>query len=834
MGKRMRSLWFFALALVICFSCESRANEELEKKIEDVLSKMTFDEKIEMLGGDDTGFNGQGVERLGIPKIMMADGPVGVRDGQATAFPVSTNLAASWDLALAKRYGVALAEETKARGKNVILGPCVCIHRFPLSGRNFESYGEDPFLTSRMAVNYIEGVQSEDVAATIKHFAANDQEWERFNVDIRVSERALREIHMPAFEYAVKEADVLAVMNSYNLVNGWYASENKHLLQEILKDEWGFSGIVMSDWGSTHSSANAANAGLDIQMPNPSWFGDKLKADVKAGLVSEDVINDKIRRHLRVRFKAGIFDNPIPTKDDSVIRSEDHISLAREMAEKSIVLLKNENVLPLDRNRVTKIAMIGPNANIARTGGGGSSMVNPWRTVSPFEGVKKLAGDKFEVKFALGTDVGLDGFKPIPAECLKTPDSKKHGLVGKYYNNKDFKGEPALVKVSPEINFSFGHGIPGLNVNVDNFSISWHGKFIPNESGTHLLGISSDDGSKLYLDGKLVIDNGGEHGDALKTAELDLVAGKEYDLKIEFFEAAGEASMRLVWKEPKLIDKDVNLEAAIALAKESDIAVVCVGNTFKREAEGSDISGFKMLGKQDELVKAVAKVNPNTVVVLSGGTAIYMGEWLDDVEAVIAAFYPGQEGGDALANILFGEVNPSAKLPFSYIQKKSDTYAFDGYMDSSLKMYYKEGVFVGYRYYDINEIDPLFEFGHGLSYTTYKYSNIKVKQNGKLDYTVTAKIKNTGKAAGEEIVQLYIAPQQQAALPRPVKELKGFVKVSLEPGESKVVEMNLDARSFQYYDDNKMDWVAEEGKYEVLVGASSRDLKLKKTIKLEL
>ena len=817
-------------AILVCLSSLCYGDAAMEKKIDSLLSQLTLAEKIRMLSGDETGFNSQGVERLGIPKLRMTDGPVGVRQDAATAFPVSINLAASWDTDLARRYGIALAEETRAKGRNVILGPCICIHRLPLGGRNFESYGEDPFLTSRIAVNYIQGVQSRDVIATAKHYAVNDQEWERNNVDILIDERALREIHLPAFEYAVREAGVNAIMSSYNLVNGQHASENKHLLTDILKNEWGFQGVVMSDWVSVYSTEQAANNGLDIEMPTAVWFGDKLLAAVEAGKVSEAIIDDKIRRHLRVRFKAGVFDNPNPKPDESVIRSKAHQAFAREVAQKSMILLKNEKVLPLDRSALKKIAVIGPNANIARTGGGGSSMVRPWHVVSPIEGIQALAGDTIEVAFAQGTDVGLDGFEPIPSACLKTPDSKNNGLLGEYYNR--FEERPALVRVDAKINFSYGSQSPAEGIGADSFSICWTGQLVPQETGAYLLGVASDDGSMLYLDDKLVIDNGGNHGEVLKVCDMNLVAGKAYPIRLKFTEHTGEASVKLVWKAPEMAAKDMNLTEAITLAKKSDVAVVCVGNTYRRESEGIDVSDFAMENKQDKLVKAIAAVNPRTVVVLNGGTPIYLGQWLDEVEGVIAALYPGQEGGAALADILFGDVNPSGKLPFSYVQKKSETYAFDGYRDPSLKMPYKEGVFVGYRYYDKHDVNPLFEFGYGLSYTTFAYSGLGVQQTGELAYTVTATIKNTGKAAGEEVVQLYVSPPK-SKVDRPVKELKGFAKVSLEPGESKTVEMKLTPRSFQYYDVDAKDWVAEPGTYEIRVGASSRDIKLKQAIELK-
>ena len=814
--------------------CDSVTGKAMESEIDELLGQMTLAEKVKLLNGDESGFNAQGLERLGIPRIRTADGPVGVRGSEATAFPSSVNLAASWDVNLARRYGQMLAEETKAKGKHVILGPCICIHRFPLSGRNFENYGEDPFLTSRIAVSYIEGVQGQGVIATAKHFAVNDQEWERHNVDVLVDERALREIHLPAFEYAVKEADVYAVMCAYNVINGHHASENKHLLSEILKDEWGFDGVLMSDWRSVYSTVEAANHGLDLEMPHAKWFGEKLLEAVKAGRVSEATINDKVRRLLRVRFKGEIFKNPDLKENPQVIRSDLHREFALEAAQKSMVLLKNKGVLPLGQASLQKIAVIGPNAKIARTGGGGSSLVKPWRVVTPYDGIVNGVEGHVEVCFAVGTDDELGFMKPIPSQCLRVGGSQNNGLQGEYYNNTSFQGKPDLVRLDKEIDFSYEKNTPAEGINCDNFSVCWTGTLIPRESGRHVLGIASDDGSKLYLDDKIVIDNSGNHAETLKTCEMKFIANKPYSIRLEYSEATGDAAMKLVWIEPGMFTliKDKKLTEAIALAKESDVAIVCVGNNAKQEQESIDLPSFKMAGEQDRIVQAIAAVNPRTIVVLSGGTPVDTSAWLGDVEGLILAMYPGQEGGQALADILFGRVNPSGKLPFSYIQSRSETYAFDGYQDPSLKMPYHEGVFVGYRYYDTKGIDPLYEFGYGLSYTTFEYSGLEIEKIGTLDYLVSATIKNTGGKAGAEIVQLYISPPE-SKVQRPVKELKAFAKVSLEAGESKMIHMTLNPRSFQYYDVQAKDWAFDAGRYEILLGASSRDIRQRKEIEIQ-
>ena len=805
----------------------------VETRIDDLLPRLTLAEKITMLSGDKTGFNANGVERLGIPPIRMSDGPVGVRTGSATAWPASVNMAASWDTNLIYHYGIALAEEARAKGKNCILGPCVGIHRFPLNGRNFESFGEDPFLSARLAANYIQGVQSRNVIATVKHFACNDQEWERTRADSVVDERTLREIHLPAFEAAVTEGKVRAVMSAYNVVNGQHCSENKHLLTDILKGDWGFQGIVMSDWVSVHSAVAAANNGLDLEMPKPVWFGAKLLEAVQSGQVSEQTIDDKIRRLLRVRFESGLFENPSPKPDESVVRSAAHRDLALEMAQKSIVLLKNDGLLPLSQDKLKTIAFIGPAANVARTGGGGSSGIRPWEQVSPVAGMKKLLGDRVKIQFAEG--VNIDPVKAITVTSgfLLTPDGTNHGLLGEYFDNPDFKGAPLFTRVDPTIDFEWTNSIsPDPRLKPTDYSIRWTGKLVPPLTQKYYLSITSDDGSRLYLNGKKVVDNWGDHGMSPKSCELNLEAGKACDLRIEFYQGGGDAGMRFGWRDPRDHTPDPTIAEAVATARGADAVVLCVGNTSDTEGEGSDVADFNMTGKQDELVRAVLRANSNTVVVVWGGVPVLMKPWLPEAKAVMAALYPGQEGGTALAQILTGEINPSGKLPFSYIQERSEAPEFAGYKDPGLKVNYSEGVFVGYRYYDRNKIEPLFPFGHGLSYTTFKYDNLQIRKTGPAVCEVVFDVKNTGPVAGVETAQLYVGPRHPP-VPRPVRELKGFAKIQLAPGETKTVTLPLGGRSFEYFDPEKNQWTLAPGTFDVFIGASSRDLRLSQAVKIQ-
>lgn len=801
----------------------------LEARIEALLGQMSLEEKVSLLSGDASDFNAVGLPRLGIPSIRMSDGPAGVRTGRATAFPSPVNLAATWDGALAFRFGEALAEETLAKGRTCILGPCVGIHRFPLNGRNFESFGEDPWLSARIGVDVIAGVQSRGVVATVKHFAVNDQEWERREVNALVDERTLREIHLPAFEAAVKEAGVWAVMSSYNRINGPHASQAAPLLTGILKNDWGFRGIVMSDWESVYSDVGAANAGLDLEMPVPVWFGETLVAAVRDGRVAEAVIDDKIRRHLRVRFEAGLFDHPAPPEDESVVRSEAHRALAQEIATRSIVLLKNDGVLPLAPEQLRRVALIGPAMNHTRIGGGGSSLVLPWRTVSPLEGIRALLGDRVETVFDEGVSMDLYRPEPVPAVCFTTPDGAP-GLRAEYFDNAECHGTPVSVNVEASPNFELIGGTPDPRLNKDLFSIRWTGRFTPPVTHDYELALYSDDGSRLWIDGQLVIDHWGAHSLATKTATIRLEGGHTYDLRLEFCELGGDATMIFGWRAPDDHTAPPSLAGAVAAAESADVAIVAVGLASFLEGEGCDVADFRLPAGQDELVRAVVAANPRTIVVVYGGVPQLLEPWIEGAAAVFAAFYPGQEGGLALADLLFGRACPSGKLPFSYIQNRDQAPAFADYRHPSRKVRYDEGVFVGYRFLDQHALAPLFPFGHGLSYTSFGYANLRVTPGEDGTCTAAVEVTNTGAVAGEEVVQLYLAPPPATPVPRPPQELKAFAKVALRPGETRTVVLPLGVRAFQYFDPETKAWATAPGAYTVRVGASSRDIRMTATI----
>ena len=802
---------------------------DVEARINDLLGKMTIEEKIDQLSGSgDNGFDTRENARLGIPAFKMTDGPLGVRWGNSTSFPCGVALAATWDTNLISRFADALAEETHAKGRNFLLGPCVNIHRLPTGGRNFESYGEDPWLTARLAVNYIKALQSHNVIACIKHFALNNQEWRRTEVNVLADERAIREIYLPSFEAAVKEAGVYAVMSAYNKVNGWWCSENKVLLSYVLKNEWDFKGLVVSDWGSTHSTVNAANNGLDLEMPLGDVYSmENLKKAITEGKVSEETINDKVSRILRVKFNAGLFDRPF-VPDTTVLTGNAHKKLALEIAEESIVLLKNEqNLLPLNLNNLKKIAVIGPNAAVARVGGGGSSRVNPYYSISPLEGIKSMVGKSAEVIFAQGDELRSSPLLPVDKQYFQPKDLNGHGLSAEYFKNTRLEGTPELTRIDSTIYFNWEDNSPAPAIGKDKFSVRWSGFIIPPETRTYTFYTASDDGVRVFIDGKKLIENWTDHGTTVDSAKIDLVAGKSLNITLEYYENGGSAVIFLGWDLPTVKVQDTMIDDAVEAALHADVAIVFAGTSDSFESEGFDrTGGLQLPGNQDELIQAVAGANPNTIVVLNTGTPVITGSWLSKVPALLEAFFPGQEGGNAIAEILFGKHNPSAKLPFSFISGYDQSPAYKNYMDKSLDAPYEEGIFVGYRYLEKYKLTPSFPFGFGLSFTTFDYSELRVEKGANETYNVTLNVRNTGKVPGSEIVQLYVAGDH-SKLPRPVKELKGFAKVFLEPGQVKKVTMHLNSRSFAYYDVTFRKWKVTPGNFEVMAGSSSADIKLK-------
>ena len=817
--------------LIICLAMSSpggtaRAQGDIESKISGIVQQMTLQEKISMLGG--TGFASKPVPRLGIPSLNMTDGPVGVRWQKSTAFPASIAMGATWDPPLIRRVGEALGLEAKARGRNMLLGPCININRVPVGGRSFESFGEDPYLMSRMAVGYIKGVQSQKVIACAKHFAANNQEFERTTIDENVDARTLREIYLPAFKAAVEEGGALSVMSAYNKLNGHWCSENADLLTGILKKEWGFSGFVVSDWGAVHSTVPTANAGLDIEMPTGEFLNDRLLTPaLKKGEVNESVIDDKITRLLRVMYAAGLFE-PHHGSETAAVDSPGHGPLARAVESAGIVLLKNrDSVLPVDPSRVHSIAVIGPNAAVARTGGGGSAYVTAFYGVSPLDGIRRRAAGNPAVHSAPGCLMAGDIITAEPA-ALRPPSAAEGmtGLEGEYFANQEFRGVPALTRIDREVNFDWGGDAPAKGLPQDHFSVRWTGSIIPPETGDFELSIRSDDGSRLYINGELFIDNWGDHAGVTKSRSIRLEKGKAVAVKLEYYENEGGALMQLGLQPAH----NGLLASAVELAKKSDLAIVCVGNSNEIETEGVDRVSISLPAGQDELVEAVARANPRTVVVLTTGAPVLM-PWVDRVAGILQAWFGGQEEGNALADVLFGDVNPSGKLPVTFLKSWEDTPVLASYPGREGKTEYTEGIFVGYRYFDREKKEVLFPFGHGLSYTKFSYGPVTVSSppaRSKYAREVRLDVTNSGTRAGEEVVQIYVS-DRHAPVPRPPAELKAFRKVALAPGEKTTVLLTLDESSFAYFDAAAGRWTVAPGTFEVLAGSSSRDIRSRAT-----
>ena len=820
----------FAIAIVLLsiaqfgFPQAASSKPDVEKRVDSLLSQMTIDEKVEMIGGIND-FYTRPIPRLGIPSLKMSDGPMGVHDyGLTTAYPAGIALAASWDVSLAQRFGTAMGMDARARGVHFILGPGMNIYRAPMNGRNFEYFGEDPFLASRMAVGVIKGMQGQRVIAMAKHFAGNNSEFARMTLSSDIDERTLREIYLPAFEASVKEAHVGAVMDAYNLVNGSYMTQNVHLNKDILKKEWGFDGILVSDWGATHDGVAAANGGLDLEMPSPTFMNrEALLPALKENKISVATIDDKVRRILRKAIEFGFFDQAqtdigIPTY------SQEGRQAALEVARGGMVLLKNTgNLLPLDENKVKTIAVIGPDAYPAVISGGGSAETKPFNAVSYLEGISNRLGTKAKVLYTVDVPPLDEVFES--SEFVTTPGGES-GLKGEYFDNEELKGTPALVRTDKHIHFDWGEGSFAAGEPVDHFAIRWTGYFVPKESGDYKFYTSADDGVRLYVGDDIAIDDWLPHSQTLDIATRHLERGQAVKIRLEYFDSVSTAIVGFgVTRAEDYVGR-----ATKPLAEKADAVIICVGFDPKTEGEGFD-RAFQLPGGQDELIRQISAVNKNVIVVLTAGGNVDMTRWIGNVPAVLHAWYPGQEGGNALAQILFGDVSPSGKLPASFERRWEDNPTSHSYYPENHgnHVQYSEGVFVGYRHFDRSETKPLFAFGHGLSYTTFAYSKLSVTPPaGALDQPILVSfdVKNTGRREGAEVAELYVG-DSHASVPRPVKELKGFSKVTLKPGETKRVTLTLDRRAFSFYDVTKKDWSAEPGDFTILVGGSSDKTQLR-------
>ncbi|MFN2511085.1 MAG: beta-glucosidase [Pyrinomonadaceae bacterium] len=810
----------------------SPSSAEIERRVESLLARMTLEEKIDILGGVD-GFFIREFSRLGIPRMKMADGPLGVRNfGPATAFAGGIALAATWNPQLAGRVGMELGRDARAKGVHFLLGPAVNIYRAPMNGRNFEYFGEDPFLASRLAVEYIKGVQSQGVSATIKHFMGNNSEFDRHRTDSIIDERTMREIYFPTFEAAVKEARVGAIMSSYNLVNGEHASQNKFLLTDVAKKEWGFDGVMMSDWFATYDGVAATNGGQDLEMPSGAHMNRKnLLPAIEQGKVSLATIDDKVRRILRTALRFSWLDRD---QTDSSTPRFNHQGrrVALDVARESLVLLKNDNkLLPLDKGKTKTIAIIGPVAYPAVPVGGGSARVEPFVAVSYLEGLSNYLGASGRVHYSRG--VPSLGEMADATDFSTAATGGMPGLNAEYFSNDKLEGTATVMRTEQRINFGPG----SRRVYPDQTASSrWTGYYVPKTPGVHEIFVQStgEDGGahRLYVDDKLVVNNWTENRALGGSVTLSLDA-KPHKVVLEQRGRSQWLGGRLrlgIARPGQMVDAETK-----KLASAADVVVVAVGFDHETESEGSDRT-FTLPPGQDELIREVASLNQNTIVVLTSGGGVDMSGWLDRVPALIHAWYPGQEGGTALAQVLFGEVNPSGRLPITLERRWEDNPTHASYYPAAAdtkRVEYKEGVFVGYRGYERNNTKPLFPFGHGMSYTTFKYSNLSIKSvtggaassAGPL-YEVSFEVQNTGSREGADVTQVYVG-DTHAKVPRPAKELKGFAKVNLRPGETRKLVVPLDARALSYYDSTAKQWRAEPGDFQVLVGRSSEQIELR-------
>jgi beta-glucosidase len=816
-----------------------------------LVAAMTLDEKAAITAGQDL-WTVPGVERLGIPSLAVTDGPNGARgtslpgpDAAPTAcVPCGSALGATWDPELLRRVGALLGQETRARSCRVLLAPTVNIPRSPLAGRNFECYSEDPHLSGILAAAFIRGAQSQDVATTVKHFVGNDAETERYTMSSVIDERSLREIYLVPFEHAVRQGGTLGVMTGYNRLNGKWCSEDRRLLTDILRDEWGFDGFVLTDWYGVASSVDSQAAGVDLEMPGPGRaYGAALADAVRRGLVPEEALDAQVGRLLSVYARLGLLDGEgggEPPPRPTVSR---RMSLAREAAAASMVLLRNNGLLPLD-DAMRTMAVIGAHAARAAIMGGGSANVMPDHETSPVDALRARLGPEVTVLHEQGVDLAR-GAAPLPL-AMTADYIEGHGLHGPVVH----RGELRATEMS-----CIGAPAPGLD---GPFSVRATGVFLPTESGRHLLTLTHVGRARILVDGVVVLDGFDETlprgpsflglGSEELSHEAQWEAGHPVELTVEYDNrgAKGLFAFRLAcrWLAP-----DDLAERAVAAAAAAEVAVVVVGTSAQWESEGFDRPALGLPRHQDELVARIAGANPNTVVVVNTGAPVTM-PWAGDVAAVLQAWFGGQEMATALADVLFGASDPGGRLPVTIPARVEDTPAYGNFPGERDEVRYGEGLFVGYRWYESRRIPVTFPFGHGLSYSTFalgapELSSSAFTPGGELVLRVP--VANTGGRAGTEVVQCYVAPPPGGLL-RPEKELKAFAKISLDGGETGTVTMVLSDRAFAYWDPGTTEtvrlrermalgtmlpsgepgrgagWRVDPGPYELWVGRSSADI----------
>ncbi|KAI1855552.1 hypothetical protein JX266_000417 [Neoarthrinium moseri] len=809
------------------------------------LAALDLEEKVSLLTAADF-WRTKSIPEKGIPAIKTSDGPNGARGGifvggtKAALFPCGISLAATWNKSLLYKVGQHLADETKARSANLLLAPTVCMHRHPLGGRNFESFSEDPLLTGKLASQYIQGLQSKGVGAAIKHFVANEQETFRMTIDSIMMERPLRELYLRPFEIAIREANPWAVMSSYNLINGVHADENIHTLKDILRGEWGYDGAVISDWGGTNSTAESLKAGCDIEFPfSTKWRFEKVLQALRDGKLLKEDIDRAAENVLTLvdRTKGNDMSEEAAEREDN--REETRL-LIRQAGAEGLTLLKNEgNILPINP-KTARVAVIGPNANRAIAGGGGSASLNPYYNTLPLDSIRAAAQN--EVTYAQGCHI----YKWLPvASRYCTDKSGKPGVTLEWFSGDKFQGDVVVQQRRTNTDLFLWDSAPLAELGPQWSAVATT-YLTPTQTGKHTISYMTVGPGRLFVDGKLALDlwDWTEEGEAMfdgsidYMVEVDMQAGKPVELRVEmtnelrpiakqkvFNMTHRYGGCRIGFKQEDAVDY---LQEAIDAAKAADVAVVVIGLDAEWESEGYDRKTMDLPsdGSQDRLVEAIVKANPRTVVVNQSGSPVTM-PWADKVPTILQAWYQGQEAGNALADVLFGFKNPSGKLPCTFPRRIEDTPAYHNWPGENLRVLYGEGLYIGYRHYDRAQIAPLFAFGHGLSYTTFEYGRVSVSQKtlgADAPIHMIMAVTNTGSVAGSETIQIYVR-DEKSKLPRPEKELVAFEKVSLEPDETKHITIPLDKYAVGYYDDSLRTWIAEEGTFKILVGASAADIR---------
>ncbi|MGW0902261.1 beta-glucosidase [Streptomyces sp. NPDC002853] len=806
----------------------TQANQAREAVVETALAALDLDAKARLLGGRDM-WSLHPLPEIGLASLVMSDGPIGVRgtrwtaDDPSIALPSPTALAATWDQDLARRAGTLLAQEARRKGVHVLLAPTVNLHRSPLGGRHFEAYSEDPYLTGVIGTGYVQGVQSGGVGTTVKHFVANDAETDRFTVDNKVGARALRELYLAPFEAIVADAHPWGIMTAYNQVNGSTMTEHRHLVNEVLRGEWGFDGYNVSDWMAARSTTGAIDGGLDVAMPGPrTVYGDALAEAVRGGRVKEATVDEAVRNVLRLAARVGILRGAEPVVTD-LPAEIDGEALAREIARRAFVLVRNENdTLPL--RPAASVALIGAAARDARVLGGGSATVFPARVISPLDGLTAALGED-ALTYAVGAD---------PSDELAPADKGFELRAICRDANGDVLGEGNLP--SGQVQW-IGEDLPDGVTHAAMASIEVVGTFTPRESGEHSFGTRGLGAFTLRVGGEVVFDGTEEMGPAsdpfeaffgtpVERAKVGLTAGEPVEVSLlhpldkQYKAPLPGVVFSFVHLGPRR-DPDELIAEAVEAARGADAAVVVVATTERVESEGFDRKDLRLPGRQDELVRAVAAANPRTVVVVNSGSPVEL-PWRDDVAAVLLGWFPGQEGGAALADVLLGAQEPGGRLPTTWGSLADAPVTQVTPADGELA--YSEGVFIGYRAWEKAGATPAYAFGHGLGYTDWTYESLDVEGT-----TATVRVRNSGPRAGREVVQVYLAPTA-ADGNRPARWLAAFAGVDAAPGESVEVRVELPRRAFEIWDEDANSWALQSGSYDIQAGRSIDDRRLSETV----